>query len=140
MLFAVAGAFTGWSNQELMLLQTAVVGTAAVGATWIIVAGGSTSRSASRSGRWSRPGAARRRWIAAACAAPASGVLVGFVDRARWSGELVRVAPNRAAGAATLPWRAGLGPGDSTALASRRRRHGSAPAAASRSRRSRRSS
>lgn len=41
-LFAVwAGSkFTSWSNQELMLLQTAVVGTAAVGATWIIVSGG----------------------------------------------------------------------------------------------------
>jgi ribose/xylose/arabinose/galactoside ABC-type transport system permease subunit len=33
-------AFTSWPNQELMLLQTAVVGTAAVGATWIIVSGG----------------------------------------------------------------------------------------------------
>lgn len=32
--------FTQWPNQELMLLQTAVVGTAAVGATWIIVSGG----------------------------------------------------------------------------------------------------
>jgi len=32
--------FTSWPNQELMLLQTAVVGTAAVGATWIIVSGG----------------------------------------------------------------------------------------------------
>ena len=42
LLFAVlAGAsFTSRANQELMLLQTAVVGTAAVGATWIIVAGG----------------------------------------------------------------------------------------------------
>lgn len=41
-LFAVvAGStFTSWSNQELMLLQTAVVGAAAVGATWIIVSGG----------------------------------------------------------------------------------------------------
>ena len=42
LLFALlAGAsFTSWANLELMLLQTAVVGTAAVGATWIIVAGG----------------------------------------------------------------------------------------------------
>ena len=41
-LFAVLapGTFTDWSNQKLMLLQTAVVGTAAVGATWIIVSGG----------------------------------------------------------------------------------------------------
>jgi ribose transport system permease protein len=37
----LAGApFTSRANQELMWLQTAVVGTAAVGATWIIVAGG----------------------------------------------------------------------------------------------------
>ncbi len=33
-------AFTRWSNQRLMLVQTAVVGTAAVGATLIIIAGG----------------------------------------------------------------------------------------------------
>lgn len=38
---ALCGAkFTSWNNHELMLLQTAVVGTAAVGATWIIVSGG----------------------------------------------------------------------------------------------------
>lgn len=38
---ALAGrGFTNWPNQQLMALQTAVVGTAAVGATWIIVAGG----------------------------------------------------------------------------------------------------
>lgn len=34
------GSFLSWSNQKLMLLQTAVVGIAAVGATWIIVSGG----------------------------------------------------------------------------------------------------
>ena len=41
-LFALlAGAnFSSWSNHQLMLLQTAVVGTAAIGATWIIIAGG----------------------------------------------------------------------------------------------------
>ncbi len=32
--------FTSWENQRLMLLQTAVVGTAAVGATLIIIGGG----------------------------------------------------------------------------------------------------
>ncbi len=38
---ALAGAsFTSWENQRLMLLQTAVVGTAAVGATLIIASGG----------------------------------------------------------------------------------------------------
>lgn len=38
---ALAGRpFTSWPNHQVMLLQTALVGTAAVGATWIIVAGG----------------------------------------------------------------------------------------------------
>ena len=36
----VGAEFGTWSNQKLMLLQTAVVGTAAIGATWIIVSGG----------------------------------------------------------------------------------------------------
>jgi ribose transport system permease protein len=41
-LFAVlaGGAFMHWDNQRLMLLQTAVVGTAAIGATLIIISGG----------------------------------------------------------------------------------------------------
>lgn len=41
-LFALLGGgdFSSWSNQRLMLLQTAVVGAAAIGATLIIVAGG----------------------------------------------------------------------------------------------------
>jgi len=38
---ALAGeSFAGWPNQRLMLLQTTVVGTAAVGATLVIVSGG----------------------------------------------------------------------------------------------------
>jgi ribose/xylose/arabinose/galactoside ABC-type transport system permease subunit len=42
LLFAgLTGAdFARWDNQQLMLLQTAVVGTAAVGATFIIISGG----------------------------------------------------------------------------------------------------
>ena len=42
LLFAllVGGDFLAWDNQRLMLLQTAVVGTAAVGATFIIISGG----------------------------------------------------------------------------------------------------
>jgi ribose/xylose/arabinose/galactoside ABC-type transport system permease subunit len=41
-LFAVSagGTFTNWHNTQLMLLQTAVVGLAAIGATWIVVSGG----------------------------------------------------------------------------------------------------
>ena len=38
--FAAGGDFVAWSNQRLMLLQTAVVGTAAIGATMIIASGG----------------------------------------------------------------------------------------------------
>ncbi|MCC6358526.1 MAG: ABC transporter permease [Phycisphaerales bacterium] len=42
LLFAglVGGDFTRWDNQRLMLAQTAVVGTAAIGATLIIIVGG----------------------------------------------------------------------------------------------------
>jgi len=41
-LFAVlvGGPFTAWDNQRLMLLQTAVVGTAGVGATFILISRG----------------------------------------------------------------------------------------------------
>lgn len=41
-LFAllVGPDFTAWGNQRLMLLQTAVVGTAAIGATLVIISGG----------------------------------------------------------------------------------------------------
>lgn len=41
-LFAglIGANFWGWENQRLMLLQTAIVGTAAVGATMVIVSGG----------------------------------------------------------------------------------------------------
>ena len=39
-LLTPGGAFISWENQRLMLLQTAVVGTAAIGATLIIIAGG----------------------------------------------------------------------------------------------------
>ena len=42
LLFALlsGGDFIRWDNQRLMLLQTAVVGTAAIGATLIIISGG----------------------------------------------------------------------------------------------------
>src|SRR5262245_19885493 len=41
-LFAILNGreFISWDNQRIMLLQTAVVGTAAIGATLIIVSGG----------------------------------------------------------------------------------------------------
>lgn len=41
-LFAIllGDGFWGWDNQRLMLLQTAIVGTAAVGATIVIISGG----------------------------------------------------------------------------------------------------
>jgi ribose/xylose/arabinose/galactoside ABC-type transport system permease subunit len=96
-LFALlAGApFTRWSNQELMLLQTAVVGTAAVGATWIIVAGGidlsvgSTIALATMAGAYVlRAGGGA--WSAAAVMV-ATGALVGWVIGQLVVGALVRV-------------------------------------------------
>jgi ribose/xylose/arabinose/galactoside ABC-type transport system permease subunit len=114
-LFALlaGGAFTRWSNQELMLLQTAVVGTAAVGATWIIVAGGidlsvgSTIALGTMAGAWvlraggSPPGAA--------LAAIATGAAVGWLIGALVVGELVRVVASGAALALVALLARGLG-------------------------------
>jgi len=96
-LFALTagGTFTSWSNQELMLLQTAVVGTAAVGATWIIVSGGidlsvgSTIALGTMAAAWVlRAGGSP---LVAALAALATGAAVGFLLGALVVGELVRV-------------------------------------------------
>jgi ribose/xylose/arabinose/galactoside ABC-type transport system permease subunit len=97
-LFALlAGAsFTRWANTELMLLQTAVVGTAAVGATWIIVAGGidlsvgSTIALGTMVGAYAlRAGATP---LVAALATVLAGALVGFSIGALVVGELLRLA------------------------------------------------
>jgi ribose/xylose/arabinose/galactoside ABC-type transport system permease subunit len=98
-LFAVlAGAsFTSWSNQQLMLLQTAVVGTAAVGATWIIVAGGIDLSVGSTIALGTMVIALllRSGWGAwpASLAGVASGALVGALIGALVVGHLARVVP-----------------------------------------------
>jgi len=94
---ALCGAkFTSWNNHELMLLQTAVVGTAAVGATWIIVAGGIDLSVGSTIALGTmviallvRAGAPA--WLAA-IAGIATGALIGAGIGALVVGELGRVA------------------------------------------------
>lgn len=97
LLFALTAgrSFTSWNNQELMLLQTAVVGTAAVGATWIIVAGGidlsvgATIALATMAGAFVlRAGGGA---LAAAAAMVATGALVGWVIGELVVGSLARV-------------------------------------------------
>jgi len=122
-LFAVlaGGTFTSWSNQELMLLQTAVVGTAAVGATWIIVAGGIDLSVGSNIALGAMAAAYVLRAgggpLAAALAALATGALVGFVIGALVVGELVRVAAGLAAALGVAFVARGLGPLPSAGLA-----------------------
>ena len=97
LLFAAsAGApFLTWANHELMLLQTAVVGVAAVGATWIIVAGGIDLAVGSTIAVAGMVGALALRsglsWPAAAAATTLAGSLVGFVIGALVTGALLRV-------------------------------------------------
>jgi ribose/xylose/arabinose/galactoside ABC-type transport system permease subunit len=122
-LFAVlAGTpFTRWSNLELMLLQTAVVGTAAVGATWIIVAGGidlsvgSTIALGTMTAAWVlRAGGSP---LAAAATGVATGALVGAVIGALVVGELVRVGAGVAAALLVALVADGVDPALCTALA-----------------------
>ena len=96
-LFAVlaGGTFVAWSNQELMLLQTAVVGTAAVGATWIIVSGGIDLSVGANIALSAMVGAAVLRdghgFWPAALATIGSGCVVGFLIGALVTGALPRV-------------------------------------------------
>jgi ribose/xylose/arabinose/galactoside ABC-type transport system permease subunit len=101
---ALAGrSFTSWANQELMLLQTAVVGTAAVGATWIIVAGGIDLSVGANVALGTMVAA----WVLragggpllASAAALAGSVLVGFVIGALVVGAIARVLAGLAAAA-----------------------------------------
>lgn len=122
-LFAVlAGTpFTRWSNQELMLLQTAVVGTAAVGATWIIVAGGIDLSVGANIALGTMVAA----WVLRAGGGPllagasalASSALVGFLIGALVVGELVRVLASLAAAAGIAFLARGLGAPASITLA-----------------------
>jgi len=86
--------FAAWPNQELMLLQTAVVGTAAVGATWIIVSGGidlSVGANIALSvmvGAWLlRDG---HGFVVTALGTIATGALVGWLIGALVVGDLLR--------------------------------------------------
>ena len=124
LLFALlAGVnFTRWSNQELMLLQTAVVGTAAVGATWIIVAGGIDLSVGSTIALGTMVGAYVLRaggspWLAAV-ATIATGALVGAVIGALVVGRLVRVVLAAAAAVLAAWLGAELGLAERLALAS----------------------
>ncbi len=110
-LFAAlaGGSFVALANQRLMLLQTAVVGTAAVGATLIIVSGGIDLSVGSTIALGTMAGAiALRAGLSPALAALAgvgTGALVGAAIGAMVVGEVVR-AGALAAGA-FVGWRAG---------------------------------
>lgn len=101
---ALAGSsFTNWNNTELMLLQTAVVGTAAVGATWIIVSGGidlsvgSSIALATMAG--AKTLAAGGGLALAMLATVATGTVTGWLIGALVVGALLRVLATLLAGA-----------------------------------------
>jgi ribose transport system permease protein len=99
---AVGPLFTSWANTELMLLQTAVVGTAAIGALWVIVSGGIDLSVGSAIALATMVGAmvlrAGGHWTVAALATAATGTGIGFVIGALVTGALVRVVLAIAAG------------------------------------------
>ncbi len=115
LLFAVlaGGPFTSWNNTELMLLQTAVVGVAAVGATWIIVGGGIDLSVGSNIALCTMAGAAVLQagfgLALALLATIATGAAVGCLIGALVTGALPRVLAALALGGATLASARGLG-------------------------------
>ena len=124
-LFAVfAGpSFRSWANQELMLVQTAVVGTAAIGATLIIVSGGIDLSVGANIALSAMVGAAVLRdghgfWLAA-LAAITTGCVVGWLIGALVTGALVNAAGvfAAAAGAGLLCRDAGFLPAGGAAVA-----------------------
>ncbi len=103
---ATAGApFTSWANHELMLLQTAVVGIAAIGATWIIVGGGIDLSVGSSIAVGTMVGALVLRagagWPLAAAAAVGTGAAIGFTIGTLVVGGVLRLAAAAAAAAGT---------------------------------------
>ena len=98
LLFAgcAGGTFTSWANHELMLLQTAVVGLAAIGATWIIVGGGIDLSVGSTIAVAVMVGASVLRaghaWPVAALAMVGTGALVGCCIGTLVVGLLARTA------------------------------------------------
>lgn len=114
-LFAIlaGGTFTSWSNQELMLLQTAVVGTAAVGATWIIVSGGIDLSVGANIALSAMVGSMVMQdghgfWLAA-LATVLSGCLVGWLIGALVIGALLRVLLTVVTGGLVMWATVGLG-------------------------------
>tara|TARA_R110002072_G_scaffold241027_11_gene399762 strand:+ start:40728 stop:41819 length:1092 start_codon:yes stop_codon:yes gene_type:complete len=114
-LFAVwaGGTFTSWSNQELMLLQTAVVGTAAVGATWIIVSGGIDLSVGANIALSAMVGSMVMEdghgfWLAAG-ATVLTGCVVGWLIGALVIGALLRVLLAGVAGGLVVWLTAGMG-------------------------------
>lgn len=110
---ALAGApFVRWPNQELMLLQTAVVGAAAVGATWIIVSGGIDLSVGANVALSAMVGAWMLRagyglWVAVPYTV-ATGAVVGWLIGALVVGALVRAAAALVGGAAVFWLAAGM--------------------------------
>lgn len=115
LLFALlaGSSFASWGNTELMLLQTAVVGTAAVGATWIIVSGGIDLSVGSNIALGTMAGAAvlhQGGGLALALAATvATGTLVGWLIGALVVGALPRVGAALAVGLGAAAASASLG-------------------------------
>ncbi|MCA8963487.1 MAG: ABC transporter permease [Planctomycetes bacterium] len=111
---ATAGTkFMSWPNQELMLLQTAVVGTAAVGATWIIVSGGIDLSVGSNIALCTMAGAGVLQaggglWLALV-ATIATGTLVGWLIGALVVGALPRVLVTLGCGGGVFLVAHGLG-------------------------------
>ncbi|MCK5941314.1 MAG: ABC transporter permease [Planctomycetes bacterium] len=107
------GSFPTWSNQKLMLLQTVVVGIAAVGATWIIVSGGIDLSVGANIALSSTVGAlvmkAGHGFVPAALATVLTGVACGWLIGALVVGALLRVLVSGAAAAAAIFVAAGLG-------------------------------
>lgn len=105
--------FTAWSNQKLMLLQTAVVGTAAVGATWIIVSGGIDLSVGANIALSSMVGAMVLRdghgFAWAALATVCTGAVVGWLIGALVVGALLRVLLCGAVAAGACYAASGLG-------------------------------
>lgn len=87
--------FLTWANQELMLLQTAVVGIAAVGATWIIVSGGIDLSVGANIALSCMVGAMMLRdghgFATSALATVLSGAVIGWLIGGLVTGRLVRV-------------------------------------------------
>lgn len=111
---ATAGSpFLSWANHELMLLQTAVVGVAAVGATWVIVAGGIDLAVGSTIALAGMVGALALRsglpWPVAAAATALAGAAAGFTTGALVTGALLRLLLAASAGAALAAVTYGMG-------------------------------